>query len=63
MWMENMKEERVRSLIEEQLGEFRHFAGLPAAEIEAMALRITRAIGSYLDEHCDTCSQLHQTAA
>jgi hypothetical protein len=61
--MERMNEERVRSLIEEQLGEFRHFAGLPAAEIEAMALRITRAIGSYLEVRCDNCSQLRQDAA
>lgn len=61
--MENVSEARVRSLIEEQLGEFRHFAGLPAAEIEAMALRITRAIGSYLRDRCEDCSEARQNAA
>ncbi len=61
--MQNVTEERVRYLIEEQLGEFRHFAGLPAAEIEAMAMRITSAIGSYLEEKCENCSQARQNAA
>jgi hypothetical protein len=48
--MTNVNETNVRELIEEQLGEFRRFAGLPATEIEAMAHRITRAIADYLAE-------------
>lgn len=48
--MTNVTETKVRALIEEQLGEFRHFAGLPATEIEAMALRITRAIELHLND-------------
>lgn len=39
---------RVRDLIEEELGEFRHFAGVPAAELEHMAERLARAIAPVL---------------
>ncbi|WP_424934152.1 hypothetical protein [Amaricoccus macauensis] len=46
--MSESTEMKVRALIEEQLGEFRQFAGLPSAEIEAMALRITRAIKNHI---------------
>lgn len=35
---------RIRATIEEELGGFRAFAGLPATELEAMAERLTRAI-------------------
>ena len=35
---------RIRATIEEELGSFRAFAGLPATELEAMAERLTRAI-------------------
>lgn len=35
---------RVRGIIEEELGEFRPFADLPASEIEAMAAKLTRAL-------------------
>lgn len=35
---------RVRERIEDELGEFRHFAGLPAAELERIAERLARAI-------------------
>jgi hypothetical protein len=39
----------VRTLIEEELGSLRQFADLPAAELEAIAARITRTIEGYLD--------------
>jgi hypothetical protein len=35
---------RIRATIEEELGSLRAFAELPATELEAMAVRITRAI-------------------
>jgi hypothetical protein len=35
---------RIRAIIEEELGEFRPFADLPATEIEAMADRLTRTL-------------------
>jgi hypothetical protein len=34
----------IRATIEEELGEFRPFADLPATEVEAMAERLTRAL-------------------
>jgi hypothetical protein len=39
---------RMRVLIEEELGEFRPFADLPATEIEAMADRLTRTLAPYV---------------
>ena len=47
---EQMRAERIRAAIEEELGTFRHFADLPATEIEAMSARILRAIGSLLGD-------------
>lgn len=41
--------EKVRETIEEELGTFVQFANLPATEIEAMAVRITRAISPWLE--------------
>ncbi len=35
---------RARAILEEELGEFRAFQGLSAAEIEAMAARLVRAL-------------------
>jgi hypothetical protein len=40
---------QVRAQIEEELGSMRQFADMPAAEIEAIAVRITRAIEAHLD--------------
>lgn len=39
---------RVRDVIEEELGGFRHFATMPAAELEFMAERLARAIAPVL---------------
>lgn len=38
----------LRASIEEELGSFRHFADLPATEIEAMAARLLRVIAATL---------------
>jgi hypothetical protein len=35
---------RACAILEEELGEFRPFADLPASEIEAMAARLVRAL-------------------
>ncbi len=35
--------------IEEELGSFRHFANVPAVEVEEMATRIVRAIISQIE--------------
>ena len=48
--IEQDKAERIRVAIEEELGTFRHFADLPATEIEAMSSRILRAIGALVNE-------------
>lgn len=40
--------DRIRQVIEEQLGEFRACAHLPATEIEAMAERLARAVTPFL---------------
>jgi hypothetical protein len=40
---------RIRAVIEDELGEFRPFADLPAAEIEAMADRLTRALAPLVE--------------
>jgi hypothetical protein len=48
--LEQDRAAQVRAAIEEELGGFRHLAGLPATEIEQMATRITRAIGALLGE-------------
>jgi hypothetical protein len=45
---------RIRATIEEELGSFRAFAGLPATELEAMAERITRAIAPLIGGHDET---------
>jgi hypothetical protein len=45
---------RIRATIEEELGSFRAFAGLPATELEAMAERITRAIAPLIGGHGET---------
>jgi hypothetical protein len=42
--MPNESAVRLRQAIEEQLGEFRACADLPATEIEAMAERLARAV-------------------
>ncbi|HMQ95018.1 MAG TPA: hypothetical protein PKA33_09485 [Amaricoccus sp.] len=47
--MRQDRAEKVRETIEEELGSFVQFADLPATEIEAMAVRITRAIAPWLD--------------
>ncbi len=39
---------RVRAILEDELGEFRPFADLPASEIETMAARLTRALSPVL---------------
>ena len=39
---------RVCATIEEELGAFRRFAHVPAAEIEEMAARLARAIAPYV---------------
>lgn len=56
--VEQDKAARVRAAIEEELGAFRHFADLPATEIEQMAAQITRAIGSFLGEGRDGRSEI-----
>ncbi|MCB1351493.1 MAG: hypothetical protein KDK03_02015 [Rhodobacteraceae bacterium] len=61
--MNEVSEAQVQALIEEQLGEFRQLESLPATEIEAMALRITRTISTYLGEVCDACGGSHRSAA
>lgn len=48
--LEQDKVAQIRATIEEELGAIRHFAHLPATEIEQMAAQITRAIGSFLGE-------------
>lgn len=46
----------LRATIEEELGSFRHFADLPATEIEDMTARIMRAIGGFFGEDgADIC--------
>lgn len=42
--IEQSKTELLRTSIEEELGGFRHFADLPATEIEAMATRLVRLV-------------------
>ena len=42
--IDTSKTELLRTSIEEELGEFRHFADLPATEIEAMAARLVRLV-------------------
>ena len=61
--MSEAKNAQIRALIEEQLGELRHFSGLPAAEIEAMALRISRAINDHIEVCCEECMSRRQNAA
>lgn len=39
---------RIRQALEEQLGEFRVCAELPATEIEAMAERLARAVAPFV---------------
>lgn len=41
-------EARIRAVLEEELGEFRPFADLPATEIETMARRLARALAPAL---------------
>jgi hypothetical protein len=41
---------RLRATIEEELGRLRHFADLPATELEEMAARIVRAIAPHVTE-------------
>lgn len=40
---------RIQTLIEEELGEFRAFADLPASDLEVMAQRLTRAIAPLVE--------------
>ncbi len=47
--MSQERADKVRETIEEELGGFVQFANLPATEIEAMAVRITRAISPWLE--------------
>lgn len=56
--LEQDKAALIRATIEEELGTFRHFADLPATEIEQMAARITRAIGSLLGEGRDGIGEI-----
>jgi hypothetical protein len=49
---------RVRATIEEELGGFRAFAGLPATEIEAMAARLTRALAPFLADEAATAPEV-----
>jgi len=39
----------IRAVLEEELGEFRPFAALTAAEIEAMAARLARVLAPALE--------------
>ena len=39
----------LRATIEEELGTFRQFAHVPAAELEEMAARLARVVAPYLD--------------
>jgi len=48
---------RVCRTLEEELGEFRSFAHLPASEIEAMAARLTRALAPVLAARLDVEAQ------
>jgi hypothetical protein len=48
---------QVQASIEDELGKLRHFADLPAAEIEALARRITRAVEHYLEPVASTRSE------
>jgi hypothetical protein len=41
---------RLRATIEEELGRLRHFADLPATELEEMAARLVRAITPHVTE-------------
>jgi hypothetical protein len=54
---------QVRSAIEEQLGEIRQFADMPAKEIETIALRLTRSIEGFLRERCTVCGTEQRSAA
>lgn len=45
--IEQTKTELLRTSIEEELGGFRHFADLPATEIEAMAARLVRLVTDF----------------
>lgn len=45
---EDTQIDSLRASIEEELGSFRHFADLPATEIEAMAARLLRVIATTL---------------
>lgn len=40
---------RACAILEEELGEIRQFADLPASEIEAIAARLARALGPMLE--------------
>ena len=40
---------KVRAILEEELGEFRAFADVPASGIEEMAARLTRALSPVLE--------------
>lgn len=40
---------RVRAILEEELGEFRPLADLPASEIEMMAARLARSLTPVLE--------------
>jgi hypothetical protein len=44
---EQSKTELLHASIEEELGGFRHFADLPATEIEAMATRLVRLVADF----------------
>ncbi|WP_181164618.1 hypothetical protein [Amaricoccus solimangrovi] len=47
---EQNKTELLRASIEEELGGFRHFADLPATEIEAMAARLVRVVNDIVGQ-------------
>lgn len=55
--LEQDKVSRMRATIEEELGTFRHFADLPASEIEDMTARIMRALSSFLGDSREASSE------
>ncbi|MEM8570422.1 MAG: hypothetical protein AAGG56_05870 [Pseudomonadota bacterium] len=61
--MSDVVETRVRALVEEQLAEIRYLSSVPAAEIEAIAYRITQAIGEYINAQGQLVDEPQEDAA
>ncbi len=47
----NTRLTRIAAIVEEELGNVRAFADLPATELESIATRIVRVLAPYIETH------------